>query len=282
MANAFNAEAKQFLGDLVESQEEPTKARVDANGFLQQDSPTSPGEAHDSGETTKVPEIDMEENQQKTDSALAELGSVEDKVGASGSVLGQTSPVAGTSFQGKENVREHSVLGIVYRLELDFIGKSDTERVTQSQSASASADLGEAATPEPKARPAKAARAPSAAQVAKQKALTEKRNAKTWSEATKIQAALAPLIAANTKHMDSHLNDNTSHWPEARERWDEIKAILRVARDTVKQYEQNPAIELDKEALAKLSHVRSSAKYFQTLIRDLTAKGAKRKAESES
>lgn len=84
--------------------------------------------------------------------------------------------------------------------------------------------------PEVKEAKAKAkARAKTPAQLEKEKIATERKNAKTWAEASKVTAVLAPLVAQYTKAMGENENNTSDDW-EARANWKEIQDILQSRR----------------------------------------------------
>ena len=184
-------------------------------------------------------------------------------------------------FSLEEDKREHPILGTTYRVHLDWSTNEESQSLQQEKQAMVSAGHGACAGGSgqgivPKEPTAKAKAKAAARADAKNRAAA----AKTWASASKVVAALSPVVANNRRAMQDHESEDTVAWDLVRNLWAEILDMLKDASGLVEAYNRNPdTCNLDTERLPALAYAKAKVQHFNTSIKDLLSKGRKRKAE---
>ena len=174
-----------------------------------------------------------------------------------------------------EDRREHPVLGLTFRLHLDYSDDKTSKKLKEEREAAGSADHGLAQEPKATSVVAKSDRK-TAKQQEKEEAKILAANGKVMSAATKVIAALSSTITKERPYMsvrgDAPAEEDAI---ELNRLWVELCKIYNDASQLVETYQKNPKRKLPEESLPPLSLAKSTNKQFLAQLK--VVRGNKRK-----
>ena len=182
-----------------------------------------------------------------------------------------------------EDVQEHAVLGTVYRVHLDFSDSRYRKSIHEERSAVGSADHGVAKDETKVKVPAAKNKAGGKPLTASQKARVEKKlltsNARLFTTATKVVAALSQQMTQSESLIAAKKDDPAAGWQQATEHWKTMKKHYDNASEVIRKYNQSNKSALDDYELPDMKACKSLASTFTALVKTMRGtEGKKRKA----